>query len=171
VPVSGLLNVRHALRNRGPFDRNLYGSNPGNKDKGVAGNLKPGQTGNGNRRGEDSTSLPPDFKNRTPPSPVLENSPYHSDAVRDRIKPSYQKNDAHDKRHPNFNPKKDPEPSDAADVYKDAVRANMKTWFGIGEGGKIYRFFHDNVSTVHFSGFAREVDVPGTVLRLLGLKK
>jgi len=67
-----------------------------------------------------------------------------------------------------FNPRKTPEPADAALVYEAAVRAeNMGTWYGRGQKGW-YQYFSDNAGGAHFSGIVRETDVPAHVRRALG---
>ncbi|MEC0119532.1 polymorphic toxin-type HINT domain-containing protein [Paenibacillus apiarius] len=106
----------------------------------------------------------------TTQSPVLKGSPYHPEAVDARIKPPYKANIAHDKKSPKYNPKKDVEPSDAAEVYQSAARGDMKTWYGVGHDGKIYRFFDDNAGGVHFSGFMKSGDVPKPVRQQLGIR-
>jgi RHS repeat-associated protein len=86
--------------------------------------------------------------------PALPGSPYAPENVARRIRPEYQSNPAHDLRSPLFNPRKTPEPADAALVYRDAVRGGMGTWYGQGQEG-VYRYFYDGVGTVHFSGTMR----------------
>jgi hypothetical protein len=105
----------------------------------------------------------------TTPSPALRGSPYHPDSVAARVRPPYRPNPAHDPRSPSFNPRKTPEPSDAASVYENAVRSGMGEWFGVAQNGKIYRFFSDNAGGVHFSGEVLESAVPKGVRELLGL--
>jgi RHS repeat-associated protein len=102
-------------------------------------------------------------------SPALPNSPYNPNAVADRIRPSYRANPAHNPRSPLFNPRKTPEPSDAAAVYQNAVRGDMKTWYGRGSDGSIYRYFYDNAGGVHFSGTVQPNDVTNIVRQQLGL--
>ena len=102
-------------------------------------------------------------------SPSLKDDPYHPDVVNQRAKPPYKPNDAHNPNSTHFDPRKTPEPPDAAQVYETAVRANMYTWYGIGADGQIYRFFADNAGNVHFSGIVNKADVPNEVLKLLGL--
>ena len=101
------------------------------------------------------------------PSPALKGDPYHPDSVDSRVRPEYRPNPAHDPSSPSFNPNKTPEPSDAAAVYKTAVRGDMGTWYGRGMDGQIYRFFFDNAGGVHFSGTLRDLDVPQNVLKQL----
>jgi len=101
------------------------------------------------------------------PSPALEGNPYHPDVVEQRIRPPYRPNPAHDTRSPLFNPRKTPEPSDAAQIYNNAVRADMKTWYGLNKDGDIYRFFSDNAGEVHFSGKVSPQLVPNDVLKQL----
>jgi Pretoxin HINT domain len=100
-------------------------------------------------------------------SPALQGNPYHPDVVAERIKPSYKANPAHDPRSSNFNPRKTPEPNDASQVYNNATRADMGTWFGLNSDGKIYRFFSDNAGGVHFSGEVSSQLVPNNVLKQL----
>jgi RHS repeat-associated protein len=83
--------------------------------------------------------------------PALPGSPYAPDSVARRVRPEYQSNPAHDLMSPLFNPRKTPEPADAASVYGNAVRGGMGTWYGQGQGG-LYRYFSDGAGTVHFSG-------------------
>ena len=85
------------------------------------------------------------------PSPALENSPYSSSSVEARVRPPYRANPAHDPNSPSFNPRKTPEPSDAAEVYRNAVQVELGTWYGIAADGTVYRFFSDNAGGVHFS--------------------
>ncbi len=65
---------------------------------------------------------------------------------------------------PLFNPRKTPEPSDAASVYGNATRAGMGTGYGRGEQGW-YRYFSDNSGGVHFSGLVPPSEVPAAILR------
>jgi hypothetical protein len=104
----------------------------------------------------------------TTPSPALEGSPYHPDVVRDRVRPPYQTNPAHQPG-ANFNPEKGIEPLDASDVYDSAVRAGMGKWYGIGADGRIYQFFSDNAGHVHFSGYISRHSVPKIIREQLGL--
>ncbi|USG64630.1 RHS repeat-associated core domain-containing protein [Brevibacillus ruminantium] len=103
-------------------------------------------------------------------SPALKGSPYHPSTVAERIKPKYQPNPAHDKSSPLYNPRKTPEPFDAQYVYENAVRGDMKTWYGVGGEGKIYRYFDDNAGGAHFSGIVSKESVPNEVLKQLGIK-
>ncbi len=98
----------------------------------------------------------------TTPSPALLDSPYHPDAVSGRIRPEYRPNPAHDPTSALFNPRKTPEPADAASVFSSASRANMGTWYGRGEGGW-YRYFSDNAGGAHFSGIVPESQVPNAI--------
>ncbi|WP_242772458.1 hypothetical protein [Brevibacillus parabrevis] len=84
-------------------------------------------------------------------SPALKGSPYHPSTVAERIKPKYQPNPAHDN-------------------YESAVRGDMKTWYGVGGEGKIYRYFDDNAGSVHFSGIVSKESIPNEVLKQLGIK-
>jgi hypothetical protein len=95
-------------------------------------------------------------------SPALEGSPYHPDAVADRIHPPYEPNAAHDPKSPDFNPRKTPEPSDAAEVYATAKLGKVGTWYGKGKEGW-YQFFWDRQSVVHFSGIIEEHKVPKAI--------
>jgi hypothetical protein len=99
------------------------------------------------------------------PSPALKDNPYHPDIVKQRIRPPYVPNIAHDPKSPLFNPHKTPEPVDASQVYQNAVRGNMGTWYGVGKNGEIYRFFSDNAGGVHFSGIVTPQRVPNDVLK------
>lgn len=102
------------------------------------------------------------------PSPALRGTPYHPDAIAARVRPPYRANPAHDPGSPMFNPRKTPEPADAALTYTRAVRAeNMGTWFGRGAKGW-YQYFSDNAGGVHFGGIVRETDVPAHVRRTVG---
>jgi hypothetical protein len=103
----------------------------------------------------------------TTPSPALEGNPYHPNVVEQRIRPPYRPNPAHDPRSPLFNPRKTPEPGDATQVYGDAVRGDMGTWYGLNKDGDIYRFFSDNAGGVHFSGKVSPQLVPNDVLKQL----
>ncbi|WP_339323101.1 hypothetical protein [Paenibacillus sp. FSL W8-0194] len=47
---------------------------------------------------------------------------------------------------------------------------NMKTWYGVGKDGQIYRYFDDNAGGVHFGTVSKE-SVPKDVLNQLGVKK
>jgi RHS repeat-associated protein len=77
-------------------------------------------------------------------SPALQGDPYHPEEVAKRNRPDYKSNPAHDPQSPHFNPRKTPEPPDAANVYRNSVRGGMGTWYGRGANGQIYRFFSDN---------------------------
>jgi hypothetical protein len=99
------------------------------------------------------------------PSPALKNDPYHPDAVEQRIRPHYVPNIAHDLKSSLFNFRKTPEPSNASQVYQNAVCGNMGTWYGVGKDGNIYRFFSDNSGGVHFSGIVSSQIVPNNVLK------
>lgn len=103
-------------------------------------------------------------------SPALKDSPYNPDTVANRVKPPYKANPAHDTKSPLFNPKKTPEPSDAAQVYENAIRGDMGTWYGKGTDGQIYRYFSDNAGGAHFSGSVSKELVPADVLKQLGIK-
>jgi hypothetical protein len=116
----------------------------------------------------DGLNAPNNVRNTTP-SPALEGSPYHPNLARDRVRPPYRANPAHDPRSPNFNPRKTPEPPDASAVYDNAVRSGMGEWFGVGQDGQVYRFFSDNAGGAHFSGIVPESAVPKGVRELLGL--
>jgi hypothetical protein len=103
-------------------------------------------------------------------SPALKDSPYNPNIVADRVKPPYKTNPAHDPKSPLFNPKKTPEPADAAQVYGNAVRSDMGTWYGKGTDDQIYRYFSDNAGNAHFSGTVTKESVPADILRELGIK-
>jgi hypothetical protein len=102
-------------------------------------------------------------------SPGIEGDPYHPDTVRDRVRPPYRANPAHDRRSPHYNPRKTPEPADAAGVYQNSVRAGMGTWYGVNRQGQVYQFFSDNAGGVHFAGIVPRSKVPKEVLKQLGL--
>ena len=103
------------------------------------------------------------------PSPALESSPYHPNNVAARIRPPYRANPAHNPGSPLFNPRKTPEPSDAAAAYATAVRCNMKTWYALSSDGKVYyRYFYDNAGGVHFSGSFSPNQVPRLIRDQLG---
>ncbi|TGV31305.1 hypothetical protein EN829_033400 [Mesorhizobium sp. M00.F.Ca.ET.186.01.1.1] len=85
--------------------------------------------------------------------------------VADRIKPKYKPNSVHDKDSPLHIPKKTPEPFNARHVYENAVRGDMKAWYGVGGEGEIYRDFDDNAGGVHFSGIISKENVPNDVLK------
>jgi RHS repeat-associated protein len=107
--------------------------------------------------------IPRGVRNTTP-SPALKGSPYHPKSVAARIRPEYRANPAHNPSSPHFDPRKTPEPSDAASVYQDAKPADIGTWYGRGIGGW-YRYFSDNAGGVHFSGIVPESRVPAAILR------
>jgi filamentous hemagglutinin len=71
---------------------------------------------------------------------------------------------------PSFNPRKTPEPVDAAQVYKNAIRTNIGEYYGTNAKGEIYRFYSNNAGTIHFSGIIPEGDVNGSILRQLNIK-
>ncbi|WP_426802461.1 hemagglutinin repeat-containing protein [Xanthomonas campestris] len=103
--------------------------------------------------------------------PSLKDSPYAPGNVENRIKPPYVANPAHDTKSPLFNPRKTPEPSDAADVYNsNVVRAGMGTWYGKSSDGSIYRYFSDNAGGVHFSGTVPRSSVNNSALKELDKK-
>lgn len=101
-------------------------------------------------------------------SPALRGDPYHPESVQQRVRPEYRSNPAHDPRSPSFNPRKTPEPPDAAGVYQGSIRADMGTWYGKGPNGEIYRYFSDNAGGVHFSGIVPKAQVPKEILKQLG---
>jgi hypothetical protein len=103
-----------------------------------------------------------------PGAPALKGDPYHPDIVRDRVRPPYRANPAHDPKSPLFNPRKTPEPPDAANVYQNSVRADIGTWYGRSADGKFYRYFSDNAGGAHFSGIVPKSRVPREVLKELG---
>jgi len=70
-------------------------------------------------------------------------------------KPTYHVNEAHVPGSPRFNPKKEPLPADAAEVFKKAVpdaAEGANNWYGKNADGTIYRFSNANDDTAHFSG-------------------
>jgi|GEM_PF-3494907 len=108
---------------------------------------------------------------QTPTSPALKYDPYHPDVVAARIRPSYEPNPAHNPKSHLYNPKKSPEPKDAAQLYRGAILGNLGTWYAKNSKGQIYRYFSDNAKTVHFSGVITEVnDIPLHVLKHFGVK-
>jgi RHS repeat-associated protein len=98
----------------------------------------------------------------TTPSPSLRGSPYHPEVVAERVRPEYRPNPAHDPANPL--PRKDPEPADAADVYKTATPSRIGEWWGRGQEGW-YRYFSDRAGGAHFSGVIRERAVPAHLVR------
>ncbi|MDH5676354.1 MAG: hypothetical protein OEZ06_29820 [Myxococcales bacterium] len=69
-------------------------------------------------------------------------------------KPKHHVNPAHDPKSPHFNPRKTPQPADAADVYRNAVPddpVSPRNWFGTNADGTIYRFSGSGDQR-HFSG-------------------
>ncbi|MGL6225170.1 MAG: hypothetical protein ACRC10_00920 [Thermoguttaceae bacterium] len=70
-------------------------------------------------------------------------------------RPSYQTNIQHNTHSSRYVPGKTPEPKNAAEVFKRAVRdpKNPRTWYAIVDKKTIYRFFSTNENTVHFSGY------------------
>jgi RHS repeat-associated protein len=75
-------------------------------------------------------------------------------------KPTYHVNEAHVPG-PKFNPKKEPLPADAAEVYKRAVpdaSEAARNWYGKNADGTIYRFSNGNDGTAHFSGSSATKD-------------
>lgn|GEM_PF-6322196 len=103
-------------------------------------------------------------------SPALKGDPYHPDSVQQRVLPEYRRNPAHDPRSPQFNPRKTPEPPDAAGLYQTSVRGDFGTWYARGPNDQIYRYFSDNAGGVHFSGIVSKAEVPKAVLQQLGVK-
>jgi RHS repeat-associated protein len=101
-------------------------------------------------------------------SPALRGDNYHPDTVQRRIRPEYRRNPAHDSRSPHFDPRKTPEPPDAAGLFQTSVRADMGTWYARGPNNQIYRYFSDNAGGVHFSGVVPNSQVPKAVLTQLG---
>lgn len=97
--------------------------------------------------------------------PLLPEPP---DAYKNRAKPPYETNPAHEPGS-NFNPRKDIEPPDASEVYDRSVRTGMGEWHGIGKDGKVYRFFYDNAGKVHFSGAFSPLEVSKAVRKALGI--
>jgi RHS repeat-associated protein len=89
------------------------------------------------------------IRSRRGAAPAIDDK-YHPDAVRDRVRPPYRPNPAHDPG--TLNPRKTPEPPDAPDVYSGAVRGGMGEWYGRNTKGEIYQFFSDNAGGVHFAG-------------------
>ncbi|MBB4595384.1 hypothetical protein, partial [Xanthomonas cannabis] len=135
---------------------NMAGSN-----EGFGGGTKQPSTPSGERSSEINVSG----------SPSLKDSPYSPGNVENRIKPPYVANPAHDNKSPLFNPRKTPEPYDAADVYNsNVVRAGMGTWYGKSSDGSIYRYFSDNAGGVHFSGTVPRSSVNNSALKELDKK-
>ena len=103
-------------------------------------------------------------------SPALKDSPYNPDVVDARVKPPYKANPAHDKGSHLYNPKKTPEPTDAAQVYENAVLGKIGTWYGKNSNGQLYQYFSDGTGGVHFAGTVTKEKVPNEVLKQLGIK-
>lgn len=70
----------------------------------------------------------------------------------------YRANPAHDPHSSSFNPRKTPEPSDAASVYERSLYDGEKHWYGLGSNNEIYRFSPDNAGGVHFTGMTGGTD-------------
>jgi RHS repeat-associated protein len=130
----GILGEARALGGRGP--KGKLGSTP--EPTAGARPIPPKPAG--------SPGIPP---GDATPSPALKGSPYHPDSVAARVRPPYEP--VHAGKGYVGNPKKTPEPADAAAVYQNATRTGMGTWWGRGEGGW-YRYFFNNVGNVHFTG-------------------
>lgn len=83
-------------------------------------------------------------------------------------KPEYRPNEAHNRRSSRFNPNKDPEPSDAEEVYQGAERdpkPQRRTWYGQNANGEWYQYHEDNVGGAHYAGTVSEQDVPISIRR------
>ncbi len=94
----------------------------------------------------------------------------------DGPKPKYEPNPAHIKGHPDFDPRKTPEPADVGDVYKNAIPGDSKNprhWYGKNANGDIYRFSYTDQGwydrnarkwtrhpVAHFSGIVDRTKVP-----------
>jgi hypothetical protein len=72
-------------------------------------------------------------------------------------KPAYKANPAHTA---GANPRKTPEPRDAAAAYERAIAGADGHWYAKGENGQIYRYFNDNAGGAHFSGMTGEGGIP-----------
>lgn len=105
----------------------------------------------------------------TTPSPALTDSPYHPDTVERRVRPPYKPNPQHNPRavQGDF---RTPEPPDAVEAYAKSLRGDEKTWFSRGREGW-YRYFHDNVDSVHFAGVVPPELVPIELRRHFAPKK
>ncbi len=137
-----------------------YYAIPGRAGAGIRFGSRFGDDGGhgGGPKANRGDGPPPKSADPTP-SPALKDSPYHPNAVRDRVHPQYNPNPAHDPRSPKYNPHKTPEPPDAASAYGSARRyGNSWTWYAKGEGGW-YRYFSDNAGGAHFSGIETDVSV------------
>ncbi len=91
-------------------------------------------------------------------TPALKGTPYHPEAVIDRVRPPYDP--VHERPGYRSNFDKSPEPPDARRVYESGrlVRTDTETWFGRSEDGKrFYRFRssqsgEDGVRRAHWNG-------------------
>ena len=108
---------------------------------------------------------------RVPPL-MNQSSPDESDSSDNEgehsAKPEYRPNEAHNRRSPRFNPNKDPEPSDAEEVYQGAQRdpkPQRRTWYGQNASGEWYQYHEDNVGGAHYAGTVSEQDVPVSIRR------
>ncbi len=109
-------------------------------------------------------------------TPALKGTPYHPDAVHNRIRPPYKANPKHAN---NRNPNAGIEPYDSVEAYKNAIRGDMGTWYACGKDRDIYRYFSDyNGEVVHWSGSTGDKRnplnpkyIPNDVKKYLGFKK
>jgi hypothetical protein len=92
-------------------------------------------------------------------------------------KPELRPNPAHDPKSSLFNPRKTPEPPDAATAYQNAVEGERGVWYGKSETGEIYRYSSDNAGGAHFSGQTGGTDgirlesIPIKIRRIFGKVK
>ncbi len=76
-------------------------------------------------------------------------------------KPKYHVNEAHVKGSGRYNPRKDPLPADAAEVYEHAVPdapTGAKNWYSKNASGEIYRYSNAGDGAAHFSGTSASKD-------------
>lgn len=93
-----------------------------------------------------------------------------------RPRPRYETNPMHDPRSPHFSRNKTPEPSNASQIFQNAVAdptGNGRQWYAV-HNGHVYRFSEAGDGTAHFSGHTNdpnhEMRPPDTrVQRKLGI--
>lgn len=115
----------------------------------------------------------PNSHDPTRASPLMnQSSPDESNSPENEgdhsAKPEYRPNEAHNRRSSRFNPNKDPEPSDAEEVYQGAERdpkPQRRTWYGQNANGEWYQYHEDNVGGAHYAGTVSEQDVPISIRR------
>jgi RHS repeat-associated protein len=104
-----------------------------------------------------------------PSCPAFNDDPYNRDVVNGRLnRPSYISNPAHNSRSSSYNPRKTPEPTDAATVYQSSVRVGMGKWYGKNSRGEYYQYYSTGDGTAHFAGTVPKSKVPKDVLNQLG---